>query len=127
MKHHDCFCDALRYSIEQSKKSLKEVAAHLWPADDDIERELTRGYKRLMAGLDPDRREKLSFEEVGCICKYIESTYALEYFADTLDCDIQPRCKDKTLTDLTKRIEEMEGRRDADMNEIKRMLGHLKK
>jgi hypothetical protein len=69
--------DALMFCIRASNKEVKQVAAALWPSD-----RIETAYPRLIEGLNPAKRMKLTMDEIIFIMNYCGRYDALYYMAD---------------------------------------------
>lgn len=71
--------DAISAAIQDSGKTFKEVAAHIWPA-----LKLDTAYARLKNCLNVEKDEKLSFGEIILICKFTGHFDPIHYACDEL-------------------------------------------
>lgn len=69
--------DALMFCIRASNKEIKQVAAALWPSD-----RIETTYPRLVEALNPQKRAKLSIDEIIFIMNFCGRYDALYYMAD---------------------------------------------
>ena len=69
--------DALMFCIRASDKEVKQVAAHLWPSD-----RIETSHGRLIDALNPNKRQKLSIDEVIFIMHFCGRYDPLYYIAD---------------------------------------------
>lgn len=77
INYYESIEDALRMTMHLSQKSYKEVAYFLWPS-------LTpeRAHQRLLEALNPEKNQKLSFDEIIKISLFCNRFDALMYMAD---------------------------------------------
>lgn len=68
--------EALRLTIERSRKSYKEAAVFIFPHLKHVS-----AYARLLNSLNPDKDEKLSFKEIIDLCNFCKNYDALYYMA----------------------------------------------
>jgi ATP-dependent exoDNAse (exonuclease V) beta subunit len=68
--------EALMCAIKASTKEIKEVAAALWPYDN-----ISTAHQRLLDGLNPLKRQKLSMYEIIFICKFCDRYDPLYFMA----------------------------------------------
>lgn len=69
--------DALMFCIRSSNKEVKQVAAALWPSDP-----VQTSYNRLLDALNPNKRQKLSMNEIIFIMHFCDRYDPLHYMED---------------------------------------------
>lgn len=72
---------AIDNAIQSSGKGSKAIAAALWPS-----LKQDTAYARLRNSLNPEKPEKLSFDEIILICQITSRLDPIFYMADELSC-----------------------------------------